>query len=742
MGSRPHPHPHFLREFGETRGFTLGRPSRVRVTPAGDAVLFLRSGARETTHDLFEVDLASGSERLLLRASDLLQGQAEVITPAEQARRERQRITDSGFTELHLDSTGARILLPLSGRFFLHHRPSAHTRALPAPGGAPAETPGGAPSLVDGRFSPDGRRLAFLAGGDLFVLDLEDPLALPRAVTAGGDEDHFFGRAEFVAQEEMGRHEGYWWSPDGQRLAYAEVDQRAVERFAIADPARPEQPPQRFRYPRPGQANAEVRLWMSGPMPQGPAALAPGPLPGSVEVRWDRQRYPYLARTLWEAPGAPLSLLVQTRDQREAALLTVDQGSGQTRPLLVERDQAWVNLERDLPRWLPGGRGLLWGSDRGGKRILELYRPDGSLDRELVGPAEGFLQLAHIAGDGSRLQLVLGDAVTSRIESLDIASGHRQALTDGDGEHQAIFSADGATAVISRTAIDALPDVQVVRAGGGPARTLAARAAVPPFRARAQIVRLPGPSGCNSVLIRPADFVSGRRYPVVLHVYGGPHSLMVKADERAFLVDQWIADHGVVVVSLDNRGTPRRDREWERAIKGQLGDVPLADQVAGLTALGALYPELDLTRVGIYGWSFGGYLSALALLRRPDLFKVAVAGAPVVDWGDYDTHYTERYLDLPEQAAAAYQRASLLTYASSLSRPLLLVHGTADDNVYFFHSLKLAEALLRAGRPFDFLPLPRVTHQLGDPLLRERVWQRMVDFLLATLLPSPSPSPG
>jgi dipeptidyl-peptidase-4 len=184
------------------------------------------------------------------------------------------------------------------------------------------------------------------------------------------------------------------------------------------------------------------------------------------------------------------------------------------------------------------------------------------------------------------------------------------------------------------------------------------------------------------------------------------------------------------VVALDNRGTPRRDRRGTRIIKGNYARIPLDDQVDGLRALAARHPELDLSRVGIYGWSFGGYMAALAAMKRPDVFKVAVAGAPVVDWRDYDTHYTERYLGLPEANKPGYDESSLLTYASKLQRPLLLIHGTTDDNVYFLHSLKLADALFRAGKDFDFLPLT-VTHQVPDAVVRERLWGRLVGFLLA-----------
>jgi dipeptidyl-peptidase-4 len=194
---------------------------------------------------------------------------------------------------------------------------------------------------------------------------------------------------------------------------------------------------------------------------------------------------------------------------------------------------------------------------------------------------------------------------------------------------------------------------------------------------------------------------------------------------RDWLLPQWLADQGFIVVAVDNRGTPNRGRDFERAIYKKFGSVPLEDQVTALQALGKKYPELDLERVGIYGWSFGGYMSALAVLKRPDVYKAAVAGAPVTDWLDYDTHYTERYLGLPQDNPEAYKEASLLTYAPDLKRPLLLIHGTADDNVYFRHSLKLANALFRAGKDFEILPLPGLTHMVPDPVVMERLYQRI-----------------
>ena len=720
--------PRFLRDFAETRAFTLGRPARPQLTPDGSAVLFLRSPARSPTHRLFQLDVASGQVHQLVAGEDLVGPDGEAALSAEeQARRERQRITDSGITAFQLSPDGAQVLVPYGGRLFLVARSGGAIRAL---------TGAGAPPPIDARFSPDGTRVAFVREGDLQVIDLggaHDDIPRARALTSGATADRFRGLAEFVAQEEMARHEGFWWSPAGDRLLFAEVDQSGVEQFSIADPARPEREPLRFRYPRPGLPNARVRLGLID-------VAARADTPESTWLSWDHDRYPYVARVLWDTTRAPLAVLVQTRDQRQVALLAVDPGTGHTRPLVQESDPDWVNLDRDLPRWLPDGSGLLWASEADGDRELQLRDPAGALVRPLLGAEQQFQSLVHVSPDARSLIFLAGDPVHNRLERLDLASGARTPLApEAPGEHAPVFARSGQRWVDTVVRQDAMPDTRVV-SPGGPGPVLPSVAEDPPFRVNLQLTETAKPGdqlghqpSFRAAIIRPTDFQPGRRYPVVLHVYGGPHHLSVKADARLFAFDQWLAEHGCIVVALDNRGTPRRGRAWELAIKGQLGDVPLADQVAGLQALGRQHPELDLERVGVYGWSFGGYLSALAILCRPDLFKVAVAGAPVVDWRDYDTHYTERYLDLPEAEPAAYDRSSLLAHAGKLSRPMMIIHGTADDNEYFIHSLKLVDALFRAGKRFDFLPLPRVTHQIADPLVRERLWGQVARYLMESL---------
>ncbi|HSQ58072.1 MAG TPA: S9 family peptidase [Gemmata sp.] len=232
-----------------------------------------------------------------------------------------------------------------------------------------------------------------------------------------------------------------------------------------------------------------------------------------------------------------------------------------------------------------------------------------------------------------------------------------------------------------------------------------------------------------AVIVRPRDFDPKKKYPVIVDVYGGPKHLHVVQAMRNWLVPQWLADQGFIVVAIDNRGTPGRGRDWERAIYKKFGSVPIEDQVKGLQALGKKFPEMDLDRVGIVGWSFGGYTAANAVLRKPEVFKAAVAGAPVTDWEDYDTHYTERYMGLLPESKAAYEEASLIPLAKNLKRPLMLVHGTADDNVYYRHSLKLADALFRAGKDFDAVALPGITHMYSaDAVVMEKLWTKVAVF--------------
>lgn len=707
------PHPTFLRDSAQTKNYQLGRPTRIEVLPDGSSVLFLRSPPREPTLALYEYVVATGETRELLTPAQLLRGAEERLSAAERARRERQRIQTRGFTTFELSKDGRLVLLPLAGKLYAVELATRKVKALYE----------GAAPILDPQLSPDGKSVAYVKEHDLWVVDVAT--ARERRVTTGGTEEVTHGLAEFVAQEEMERHTGFWWSPDSRTLAFEEADHRGVERFTIADPAHPERPAETFPYPRSGKANVKVRLGL---------VKATG---GRVTwVEWDRDQFEYLARVIWKEPAAPLTIAVQSRDQERLRLLSVEPKTGKTTLLHETADEAWINLDPKLPAWLPDGSDLLVG---GGGRPLGLR--DGT---PLVKPPYEFIRLVHVPRDGGPLKVLVSPSPTTvQLAEVPVRGGELTVLSKDDvpAEHDVVFSRDGSIYVDTRVTAVTLPESTVHRADGTRLGVLPSVAESPAFKVVPELTTVEvGGLVFHAAIVRPRSFVAGRSYPVVLGVYGGPHVNVVRASQASWLLPQWLADHGVIVVSLDNRGTPRRGRAWETALDGSFAEVPLADQVAGLQALGKRHPELDLARVGVYGWSFGGYLAALAVLRRPDVFKVAVAGAPVVDWADYDTHYTERYLETPAANPEGYRASSLLTHAAKLERPLLLIHGTGDDNVYFFHTLKLADALFQAGKPFDLLPLTG-THMVADPALRERLWGRITRFLLDALEPAP-PAPG
>lgn len=696
----------FLERYAETYRFTHGRPAAISLTPNGDAVLYLRSGPRSFVRDLYAYDPATGEERVLLTAEKLLGGGAEQLTAEEQARRERMRLAARGIASYETSKDGARLLAPLSGRLFVVDRASGDVTELKSEAGFP----------IDPQFSPDGKSVACVRNGDLYVLDVAT--GQERRLTSGASEAVTHGLAEFVAQEEMGRMHGYWWSPDSRWIAYEEADVSQVEQLYISDPANPDRAPERWRYPRPGKQNAQVRL--------GLISAGGG---DTRWVEWDREAFPYLAAAVWDE-GAPLTLVVQNRRQTEQLVLAVDPDTGTTRELLRECDDAWLNLDESLPRWVNNGQAFLWSSERGGAWQLELRDRDGKLLGALTKPELGYRGVVAIPTSSNDVIIAASEVPTEQHlyrVALDPAHPNVTRLTDGAGLHTGWWSEQGERSVRLRSDLGGEVRFEVFEGDAKRLGELPNQAEAPGFVPNVELTQVGADPALHAAIVRPCDFDASRRYPVIVSVYGGPHAQTVVANSGKYLLDQWIADHGFIVVSIDGRGTPGRGREFERAIRGDFITAPLADQVRGLQTLAAKYPQLDLERVGIYGWSFGGYFTAMALLQRGDLFRAGVAGAPVVDWADYDTHYTERYLGLPEENETGYRVSNVLTYADRPPGKLLLVHGTADDNVYFLHSVKLADALFRAGQDFEFLPLRGLTHMTPDPLVTKRLYGRLIE---------------
>lgn len=700
----------FLATYAETFRLSLGHPTAITPSDDGKRVFFLRSPARSQVRDLFVFDIASGEERKLADASTLLGGGTETLTAEERARRERQRLVARGIARFHLIDGGRRLLIPLSGRLYVLDTESGEVSQVATPAGAP----------IDPRPSPTGSHVGYVVGGDFHVVEI-----------ATGEESRLtkresprvtWGLAEFVAQEEMDRDHGYWFSPDSEWVVVQRTDTSAVERIHIADAMHPMRTPSDSAYPRPGETNADVRLAVLPTSNPTSGHAAP------VWIDWNRERYPYLTTVVWPTSG-PLTIVVQNRLQTELAVLAVDPRSGATRTLLVERDDAWLELDQDVPRWLDQERGFLWTTEREGARQLELRRPDGALDRALTATDFGYRDLVGVDADHDRLVVsASADPTRNRLWNVPLTGGGEpEPLTPATGEHSGKLAKSGELlAITSRHPETGRVTTLRDRRNRDRGR-LASHAVTLDYRPNTEFVTV-GERDIRAVVVRPRDFDAKRRYPVIVHIYAGPTSRMVRQTRDRYYLPQWFADHGFIVVSMDGRGTPGRGRAWHRAVKGDLITLPIADQADALTALGARFPEMDLDRAGIFGWSFGGYASAMAVMMRGDLFKAAVAGAPVTDWQDYDTHYTERYLGLPQETPETYAVSNVLTYAEKLERPLMIVHGTADDNVLFVHALKMSDALLRAGKSFELVPLAGLTHMLTEANLVERLYSRMIDF--------------
>ncbi|MBL9040119.1 MAG: DPP IV N-terminal domain-containing protein [Myxococcales bacterium] len=720
------PLPGYIGLHAKTRGFSLGKPMRPTPTPDGKQVLFLRATAASSELRLFALDVATGQSRELLTPAQLLQGAEERLSVEEKARRERMRQSMRGFTSFELSKDGSFLLIPLSGKLYTYQLRSGDSSEL-APVTEPIDR--SSEPIVDPHLSPNGKSVAYVRGRDLYVMDLAT--RREKRLMNSTSPVVSYGSAEFIAQEELHRFSGFFWSPDSQHIAFTEVNNQPVETLYVGDVLRPEQPPQPLRYPRAGTDNAEVRL--------GIIAVTGG---NPLWVSWARDRLTYLATVVWRE-GGPLMLTLLTRSQRDLELLAVDPKTGQTQKLLSEHSDAWINIDQDVPRPLRDGSGFLWSTERQGMRELELRDYTGGLRRIVVDKSQGFRKLLHVDDQAGFISYAASVEPTCQdIYRVSLASGSPLKLTTSGGYHVASFGqhpgvyilSSFSTTQLGKTVVMRIPDSSQAATVDQVVGELPSIATPPPFVPNLEIAQV-GPQAYRSLLVRPRNFQPGKKYPVLVHVYGGPHHNQVLAIAGMYMLDQWLADHGFIVFMTDGRGTPGRGTPWEHAIAGNFAEIPLDDQVAALQAAGERFPEMDLSRVGVFGWSFGGYMAALAVLRRPDVFHVGVAGAPVVDWRDYDTCYTERYISTPQENVEGYDRSSLLTYAPQLKRPLVLIHGTADDNVLFFHSLKLSQALFRAGKPHELVPLPGLTHMVPDPIVTERLWGRIVGAFAAVLHP-------
>ncbi|MET8157407.1 prolyl oligopeptidase family serine peptidase [Sphaerisporangium sp. NPDC005289] len=681
----------FPRLYARTRRFTLGAPRGFTISPDGGRVAFLRSrSGTDPVTCLWELDLTSRAERLVVDPADL--GAADEDLPAEErARRERAREQAGGVVAYATDAAVTSAAFALSGGLYLADLSSGTVRRL--------ETPG---PVIDPRLSPDGSTVAYVTGGALRVQEVAT--GADRALAAPEAENVTYGLAEFIAAEELDRMRGHWWSPDGTALLAERADESPVQVWHIADPANPGRTPTAVAYPAAGTANATVELVILG-------------LDGSrVPVPFEDE---YLVNASWDRYGP--SIVTMPRDQKAIRLWSVDPATGAATLVREDTDEAWVDVVGGVPARLGDGT-LVWVADAdGGRRLIvgdAPVTPPTLQVRDVLG-VDGDTVLFRASGDPTEIHLWTWSA------------GAITPLTAEPGVHNGRLTA-GTLLIASQTLDGPGTTVQVRR--GEQRLHIASLAERPRLEPRVSLVRT-GERDLATAVLLPSGHVPGsRRLPVLMDPYGGPHAQRVMANGRIFLEPQWFADQGFAVIVADGRGTPGRGPAFEREILHNVPGPVLEDQVDALHGAARLYPDdLDLNRVAIKGWSFGGYLAALAVLRRPDVFHAAIAGAPVTDWSLYDTAYTERYLGHPAERPEVYEQTSLMPDAEKLSRPLLLIHGLADDNVVAAHTLRLSSALLAAGRPHVVLPLSGVTHMTPQEVVAENLLHLQVDFLKKSL---------
>lgn len=680
----------FPEQLARTGRFTYGVPRAFTVSADGRRVLFVRSGGgRDAIGRLWLWE--DGAERLLATGVEAYAADAGARVVAYAAAGELWTVRTDG--------------------------PAEPVRL---------ETPG---AVLDPRPSPDGRWVAYLSGGALHVVPT-DGGGGSRVLAAPEGPEVAYGVAEHVAAS-MARTRGYWWAPDGSALLVARVDNGPVERWYLPDLMDPAAPPREIRYPAVGTANADVSVHLLR-------------LDGvRREVAWDRRTFEYLTAADWDAHGPLIS--VQSRDQCSLRTLSIDESTAHTTVVDERHDAAWAELVPGTPLRTESGALVTTHDDSDcDTRRLAVdgvpVTPPGLQVREVLA-AHGDAVLFTASDDPTETHVWrwVPRADPADPDGPDSPAGPACVrLTTEPGVHSAV-SAGGTTVLFGR-ADDR--DLCTVLQDDKPAADLVSLAERPLVTPRPTLLRL-GPRELNAHLYLPSAHRPGSaRLPVLLDPYGGQHlQLATRALGWSSSVSQWFAEQGFAVLVTDGRGSPGRGPAWEKAIHGDILSHALQDQVDALHAAAERHPgDLDLGRVAVRGWSFGGFLAAGAVLRRPDVFHAAVAGAPPTDQRLYDTHWKERYLGQPDKDPENYERSSLLADAPSLRRPLLLVHGTADDNVVVHHTLKLSAALSAAGRPHQVVLLPGVGHAA---LRREEVAVRLLrlqlDFLRTNLSAPPAP---
>ena len=675
----------------------LAMPGKIRYSPDSKSITYLFSERGDLSRDLWRLDLASGKREHWLSPPGEAVTEAN-ISKDEVLRRERQRLRETGITDYIWAEKANVMLLPLRGDLYQ------------VKDGATAKLAGG--GVIDPQITADGRHVFFVRENEVWCVDESGE----RKLTSGSAPGVTNGLAEFVAQEELDRSHGYWPSPSGDLVAFEQVDERHIPVYPIVHQGKPVLEIEEHRYPFAGMANARVKLGV---------VRTSGGRPTFMDLGIEEG---YIARVDWHPDGR---LLVQwlSRDWQQLELLAYDITTGAGKGIMVDEIKPWVNLHDDL-RFVKSTGEFTWSSERSGFRHLYVYRPDGSLERQLTSGE--WLVDATIALDEERRQLYFVGWRETPLERqlfrVSLDGGEAERLTRDAGMHGAAIAPDFSTFVELAEDRMTPPSITVRAVSGAVRHTLHRPAAVDLALRPPELHTFKTSDGVelHAAVYRPEQ---SAKAPVIVSVYGGPGPQMVN-ESWAQTVDlraQILSERGFIVLKVDNRGSARRGLKFEAPIKHRMGGIEVQDQVEGVRWLGSL-GFADLSRVGIFGWSYGGYMTLMAMLRAPELFKVGVAGAPVTDQAGYDTAYTEKYMGTPMENPDGYRESAVLTHVDRLQGKLLVIHGMIDENVHFRHTARLMQAFIDAGKPFETLLYPNERHMPRSERDRTDMERRVLEF--------------
>ncbi len=704
-------------------------PRNLKISPDGQRITFLRARADDQNRlDLWEYHIKDKQTRRLVDADSLDSGSE--LSDAEKARRERARIAGiTGIVDYQWSPDGSALLFPLGGKLYLYtllSSPDQTVRELPTGG-----------DFLDPQISPKGGYVSFVQGQNLKLIDLASNEV--RSLTQDGGGTIHNGEAEFVAQEEMDRSEGYWWAPDDSAIAFESYDEANVAVVKRTEVYADHTEVLEQRYPAAGKNNVTVKLGLISPK--------------AGEARWidlGEDTDIYLVRVDWLPDGKQLSYQIEPRNQQSLELRLVDSATLEQRTLLKESSDTWINLNSDL-RFLTQDQAFVWASERSGYKHLYLYGLDGKLHHPV---SSGDWNIDKLLGIDEKAGLVYVQSNRDYVPDTQVhalkldgsTANTPSRISKADGTHATTFAEDASIYLDSFSDPATPSQVSLRKADGSLIAWIEQNklddthpyAAYRDARIGPEFGTLKADDGQTLYyrVYKPAGFDPARRYPVFNFYYGGPHvQKVVRSWGEHFL--NYMAQQGYVVFTLDNRGMDRRGRKFSDVIYRQLGNAEVLDQLAGIRWLKA-QPWVDADHVGVFGWSYGGYMTTMLLSKASDQIAAGVAVAPVTDWALYDTFYTERYLSTPQDNKAGYIRSAPFAWLDGLTSPLFLVHGMADDNVLFANSTALMSQLQTRGIQFDLMTYPGGKHGLSTTTMKLHAYHAIVNWMDRHLKPTVS----